>query len=113
MPNYDTLKQEMKKDGYSKEDAYFARVDRALMDRLAERRQGELKRQQWMKCPSCGCQLKEEILFDTITERCEACHGVFLDADAAKALLKAPRPKTLVTRLKRLFALKDQEASLF
>lgn len=94
------MKDDLKKQGYSKEDEYFYHKD---LERIAKlREQAEAKRahlasenkkaEYWMRCPKCGSSLKEEkyggvVLVDRCTSK--DCGGIFFDGGELEILMKA------------------------
>ncbi len=93
-----SMKDEMRQQGYSKEDEYFFRKDQALIEKMrleADARHKEMEDKNkelghWMKCPKCGTGLEEEkygrlVLLD----RCPGCGGIYLDKGELEILLKA------------------------
>ena len=104
---------EMKKEGYSKEDEYFYKKDQELIQRLrseanarkAQTQSENEKEQYWMRCPKCGSPMREESYADVIkVDRCtsEKCSGVFFDGGELEMLLRA---KTSL--FKRIFGAKS------
>lgn len=94
------MRDELKTQGYSKEDQYFHKKDREALAKLreqAETQRSKLKAQNnqaqfWMKCPKCGSSLEEENYgAGILVNRCESksCGGVFLDGSELEMLLKA------------------------
>jgi hypothetical protein len=94
------MREDLKNQGYSKEDEYFHRKDQELLEQLrqrAEARREKLaaennKGEHWMRCPKCGSGLKEENYADVVVvDRCtsSACGGVFFDGGELEILLKA------------------------
>jgi len=66
------------------EDEYFAKLD---MERLERARAAEAKRatdaeraSHHMRCPKCGGHLATEKYHELEIDRCQDCHGVWLDA---------------------------------
>ena len=97
------MRDDLKNQGYSKEDEYFYKRDqealaklRAQADTHRSKLESENKKAQfWMKCPKCGSDLKEEdygagILVDRCTSK--ECGGIFLDGGELEILLKAKTP---------------------
>jgi hypothetical protein len=91
---------DVRKLGYSKEDEYFYKKDKELLERLkaeAEARRAALEAEHqksgwWMHCPKCGSKLKEESYGSVIVvDRCSnpKCAGVFFDGGELELLLKA------------------------
>jgi len=93
------MRDEMKNQGYSKEDEYFHRHDQELIAKLrakaeAQRAQQEVenkKNEYWMRCPKCGSTLKEENYGEVLVDRCatSSCGGIFFDGGELEILLKA------------------------
>jgi hypothetical protein len=94
------MKDDLKNQGYSKEDEYFHKKDQEALAKLrtqAEAHRAKLeaenkKREYWMKCPKCGSTLKEEnygggVLIDRCSSK--ACGGIFLDGGELEIVLKA------------------------
>jgi hypothetical protein len=94
------MKDDLKKQGYSKEDEYFYQKDLERVARLRE--QAEAKRahlasenkkaEYWMRCPKCGSALKEEKYGGVVlVERCTSkdCGGIFFDGGELEILMKA------------------------
>jgi hypothetical protein len=94
------MRDDLKNQGYSKEDEYFFRKDQEMITKLREksaeqrsRQESENKKQEyWMRCPKCGSSLKEEnygqaVLVDRCTS--ETCGGIFLDRGELEILLNA------------------------
>jgi len=81
------------------EDAYFARRDAELRRQQrgsVERAAGEAERKShYMKCPKCGYDLITNDWDGIQIDQCTHCHGVWLDADEADALLKHPHPNIM------------------
>lgn len=104
------MRDDLKNQGYSKEDEYFYRKDQELIAKLkakaeAQRAQQEAenkKQEYWMRCPKCGSALKEEKYGDVVlVDRCSSssCGGVFFDGGELELLLKAKA--SLVQRIFR------------
>src|SRR5262245_4039836 len=93
------MRDDLKSQGYSKEDEYFYKKDqeklaklRAQADAQRTKLEAEHKKAQfWMKCPKCGSTLKEEDYSGVLVDRCtsSACNGIFLDGGELEILLKA------------------------
>jgi uncharacterized protein len=95
-----SVRDDLRKRGYSKEEEYFHRKDRELLDKLrqkAEAQRSELvskneDAEYWMRCPKCGSPLKEEKYGDVVlVDRCttKECGGVFFDGGELEILLRA------------------------
>ena len=62
------MRDEMKSQGYSKEDEYFHRKDQELIAKLREKAEAERakleaenqKNAYWMRCPKCGSAMVEQ-----------------------------------------------------
>ena len=94
------MRDDMKSQGYSKEEEYFHRKDRELVAKLKEKadalrakQEAENKKQEyWMRCPKCGSAMKEEKYGDQVlVDRCssKSCGGVYFDGGELEILLKA------------------------
>ncbi len=93
------MKDELKNQGYSKEDEYFFRKDQERISSLrqqAETQRAKLeaenkKKDYWMRCPKCGSTLSEERYGEVLVDRCGAkeCGGIFLDGGELEIILKA------------------------
>src|SRR5262245_17360439 len=97
------MRDDLKKEGYSKEDEYFYRKDQELIAKLREKAEAQRsklesenkRKEYWMRCPKCGSSLKEESYGNTVlVDRCtsESCGGVFFDGGELEILLKAKGP---------------------
>src|SRR5262245_2634822 len=97
------MRDDLKNQGYSKEDEYFYKKDQEAIAKLraqAESQRSKLESENkksgyWMKCPKCGSSLKEEdygtgVLVDRCTSK--SCGGIFLDGGELEILLKAKAP---------------------
>jgi hypothetical protein len=95
------MRDDLKSQGYSKEDEYFYKKDQERLAKLraeADAQRAKLesehqKAQYWMKCPKCGSDLKEEDYgASVLVDRCGKCGGIFLDGGEMEILLKAKTP---------------------
>ena len=97
------MKDDLKKQGYSKEDEYFYQKDRERIAKLrvqAEAKRAQLasenkKEEYWMRCPKCGSSLKEEEYAGVVlVDRCSSkdCGGIFFDGGELEILMKAKAP---------------------
>ena len=94
------MRDEMKGQGYSKEDEYFHRKDQELIAKLREKAEAERakletdnqKNAHWMRCPKCGSVMVEEKYGEEIlVDRCssKSCGGIYFDGGELEILLKA------------------------
>ena len=93
------MKDEMKDQGYSKEEEYFHRKDQELIAKLKEKSDAQRakleaenqKKEYWMRCPKCGSEMKEEKYGQVLVDRCgsTSCGGVYFDGGELEILLKA------------------------
>ena len=94
------MRDDLKNQGYSKEDEYFHRKDRELIEKLREKAEAQRvklgsenkKEEYWMRCPKCGSSLNEEKYGDVVlVDRCsnKKCGGVFFDGGELEILMKA------------------------
>ncbi len=79
------------------EEDYFKRKDKESLERLraalkaeAEARGEESAHQ--MPCPRCGGALKEETFDEVRIDRCDTCHGIWLDAGELEQLSRHETP---------------------
>jgi|SRR5687767_15059482 hypothetical protein len=93
------MRDDLKKEGYSKEDEYFHRKDQELIAQLREKAEAQRakteaenkKKEYWMRCPKCGSALTEHNYEKVVVDRCTnaACGGIFFDGGELEILLKA------------------------
>jgi hypothetical protein len=93
------MRDEMKDQGYSKEDEYFHKKDQELVAKLREQADAQRaklesenqKKEYWMRCPKCGSTLNEEKYDQVFVDRCssKSCGGIFFDGGELEMLLKA------------------------
>ena len=93
------MRDDLKGQGYSKEDEYFHRKDQELVAKLREKAEAERakleaenkKKEYWMRCPKCGSTLKEENYGTVVLDRCQnsECAGVYFDGGELEILLNA------------------------
>ena len=93
------MRDDLKNQGYSKEDEYFHRKDQERIAHLREKAEAQRarlesenkKKNYWMRCPKCGSTLKEESYGKVLVDRCtsKGCAGIFLDGGELEILLKA------------------------
>ena len=94
------MQDELKDQGYSKEDEYFHRKDQELVAKLREKSDAQRakleaenqKKEYWMRCPKCGSEMKEEKYGEQVlVDRCSSkyCGGVYFDGGELELLLKA------------------------
>ena len=95
------MRDDLKSQGYSKEDEYFYRKDQEQIAKLrekAEEQRAKLEaenknKQYWMRCPKCGSSLKEEKYGESVLiDRCASCGGIYLDHGELEILVKAKAP---------------------
>lgn len=84
------------------EEEYFHRAEKDKLEKLrqeaAARREAEEKEERrklhHMHCPKDGSQLHEEHYHGVKIDRCNECHGVWLDAGEIETLLEKPESQT-------------------
>jgi ribosomal protein L37AE/L43A len=68
----------------AKEDEYFVKRERELLDKLKLKQQAEVKeaakKAAYMRCPKCGEPLKERSFQKIEIDQCTGCNGIWLDA---------------------------------
>jgi ribosomal protein L37AE/L43A len=91
------------------EEEFFIKMDaekiRKLRAELDRKREEEAKKKEkesyWMKCPKCGTSLQEVKYQDVLIDKCEKCHGIWLDPGELEILVegKASFTRGLLGRL--------------
>ena len=79
-----------------REDEFFLKMDAekigSLRGDLDEKRKEEEKQKRkethWMKCPKCGTDLEEINYQSVMIDKCNECHGIWLDAGELELLTK-------------------------
>lgn len=97
--------------GYDKEEEYFYRQNKQLIEkkraeldaRRAEQKTRELQAKHWMRCPKCGHEMEEVEMAGLKVDRCTSCHGLFFDPGELEILLEAKEPKGFLSGLRRVF----------
>lgn len=105
------IEQDMRKLGYDKEEEYFYKLNKKLIEEMRQKRDPERAKQEasagekeyWMRCPKCGATLKETDLLGIKVDRCDRCEGVFFDKGELDILFKAKEPKGFLSGLRRVF----------
>ena len=96
--------------GYSKEEEYFYKANKELIER--KRRELDLERENaqksaktphWMKCPKCGERMSEVELTGIRVDQCQACHGIYFDHGELEILIESKSASGFLAPLKRLF----------
>lgn len=98
------LESDVRKLGYHKEEEYFYKKNKELIEKMrekynAERAKREAEEKQkahWMKCPKCGSDLKEIELLGIKVDRCVGCDGIYFDKGELETVLAAQEPKGFV-----------------
>ena len=96
------MRDDLKEQGYSKEDEYFHRKDQELIAKLREKAAEERakaeaenrKKEYWMRCPKCGSAMTEEKYDQVLVDRCSSkgCGGIYFDGGELEILMKAKAP---------------------
>ncbi len=100
----------VRKLGYDKEEEYFYKKNKELIEKMRERYNAERaireaqekQKTYWMKCPKCGSDLKETELLGIKVDRCTGCDGIYFDKGELGIVLAAQAPKGFLTGLRRL-----------
>lgn len=106
------MQEDLKKTGYGKEEEYFFRLNRDLIEKRrrqldAERDAKQLKEGQsafWMKCPKCGSTMDEVELAGIMVDKCNQCQGIYFDRGELELLLKSQQPASFLDHLRHIFA---------
>lgn len=104
------LEKYVRKLGYDKEEEYFYKKNRELIEKMRERYDAERakteaeqkQRAHWMKCPKCGSDLKQTELLGIIVDQCSGCDGIYFDKGELGILLAAQEPRGFLKGLRRL-----------
>jgi hypothetical protein len=78
------------------EEEYFKQKELELLKKFEKEREqyksaeekDKGKRLHYMKCPKCYSDLKEESFHGVNIDRCQQCHGVWLDAGELERLAR-------------------------
>ena len=104
------VRDDLNKEGYSKEEEYFYRINQELIERrrkeLDPGRRAHSASQEgaphWMGCPKCGEEMSPVNLLGIQVEQCTKCQGVYFDRAEVETLLEAKEPKHFLSALWRL-----------
>ena len=96
--------------GYDKEEEFFYKLNRDLIEKkrveLDRDRKANQKTQSqaphWLTCPKCGSDLKEIELLGIKIDRCAGCQGTFLDRGELELLIEAKEHTGFFKRLKEI-----------
>ncbi len=105
------VQEDLKERGYHKEEEYFYKVNKDLIERKrkqldahrAEQKKKELKTKHWMCCPKCGHEMKEMKLQGIMVDQCASCSGIYFDKGELEILLESKEQKGFLGNLKQLF----------
>ncbi|MFQ5949513.1 MAG: zf-TFIIB domain-containing protein [Nitrospiria bacterium] len=103
------MEGDLKKLGYNKEEEYFYKLNKTLLEKMKKRDKAarakkgrqEGQKEEGGKCPKCGFALEEIEPFGVRASRCTNCVGAFLSNDALEFLLEAEEPKGFLRALLR------------
>jgi uncharacterized protein len=103
------VRDDLEKSGYDKEDEYFFRKNKELLEkkraeldaRRHEQEAHQLKELHWMRCPKCGREMAEEEHSGIKVDRCSGCGGTFFDAGELELLLEAQEPAGFLGAMRR------------
>jgi hypothetical protein len=92
------------------EETYFARQELERKRSLARAREEQLrsderrllKERHWMHCPKCGMELLEIDFLGHKVDQCNACKGLWLDAEEVESLAK-PEERGVLATIQRVF----------
>ena len=104
--------EELKEHGYDKEEEYFYKKNRELLDKMrrkldtgrAEQKSKSRQDKHWMKCPKCGSNLEEVELLGIKVDQCTQCHGIYFDKGELELLLESQVSGGFLNSLRRLFS---------
>ncbi len=67
----------------AREDQYFAKRDKELLEKMREQRDAEAEAAEPsvgdIRCPRCGCELRAQVLDGVTIDECPGCGGMWLD----------------------------------
>lgn len=103
------LEDDLKKQGYNKEEEYFYKLNKALIEKARKRdksidiKAGEKagRKKGGEMCPRCGSVLESVEPFGVRASRCRNCLGTFLAREALEFLLEAKEPQRFLSALLR------------
>ena len=79
----DRLGEKLRDAERAREDVYFAKRDRELLEKMRRTKEGEaeesLKEAAIARCPKCGTRLATHELHGVTVDACPGCHGMWLD----------------------------------
>ena len=109
-----SIGKDLEKEGYSKEEEYFHRVNQALIEkrrreldeRRAEQKSNGSKSVHWMKCPKCGNQMQEILFSGIYADQCTGCHGIYFDQGEFETMMEAKMPKNFLKTLFKKIGMK-------
>jgi len=98
--------------GYSKEEEYFHKTNKELIDKKRKQFDAEQsefaalgkKTPHWMKCPKCGEGMSEIELAGIKIDQCGGCKGVYFDHGELEILIESHAPKGFLDAMKRIFS---------
>ncbi len=104
------VEKDLKEKGYSKEDEYFYKLNKELIERKRKEldkkkaeEQKKAKSEHFMRCPKCGHAMEEIAHLGIMVDRCKACSGIFFDRGELELLLESKEQKGFLGGLKQLF----------
>jgi hypothetical protein len=104
------VKEDLKEKGYSKEDEYFYKLNKELIEkkrRELDKKKAEdakkSKSEHYMHCPKCGHEMEEIAHQGIMVDRCKGCSGIFFDRGEIEILLESREQKGFLGGLKQLF----------
>ncbi len=77
------------------EEDYFRRKDRESLERLREHLRSQSQEggaPASLDCPRCPGKLREENFDEVTIDRCDTCHGLWLDAGELENIMGQERP---------------------
>ncbi len=109
------MKNELSQHGYDKENEFFFKVNKELIEKhrlmLDQEKkkvmEGELKKDHWLKCPKCGDDMKEKNILGVIIDQCLSCEGIYFDKGEWQLLMEAEEQDKFWGWLKKFFQEKN------
>lgn len=104
------LSDDLSKKGYSREEEYFEKINRELIEKRRSEldskkptKQAHAQEPWWMTCPKCGTKLQEINLRGILIDRCSGCRGVFLDDGELDTLSQTQQTEGFMRALRKVF----------
>jgi Zn-finger nucleic acid-binding protein len=88
------------------EEDYFRKKDQEAIEKMRQHREAEATRAAALKCPKCEGALAEMKVEEVVVDRCDTCHGIWLDAGELEQLTAKEAEDGWFSRMLQSFAKK-------